>query len=134
MIKSYLTVALRHLSKNKMHAFLNIAGLAAGMAVTMLIALWIWDEYSYDKYNPGYDRIARVMQTGSLNGDYYTYSSMPIPLADELHTRYGSVFKYVVQANWARDYALAAGDKKVTQHGRFMDVQAPYLLSLNMRE
>ncbi len=136
MLKSYFTLALRHFRQNKLHAALNIAGLSAGMAVTILIALWTVDECSYDHYNPSYDRIARVMQTGSLDGSHYTYSSMPIPLADELRTRYGSAFKYIVQANWARDYALSTGDgaadKKVTQRGRFMDVQAPYLLSLTM--
>jgi putative ABC transport system permease protein len=138
MLKSYFTVALRHFRQNKMHAFLNIAGLSAGMAVTILIALWIVDECSYDQYNPAYDRIARVMQTGTLDGSRYTYSSMPIPLADELRTRYGGAFKYIVPAYWARDYVLStgdgAGDKKITQRGRFMDIQAPYLLSLTMLE
>lgn len=138
MLKSYFTLALRHFRRNKMHAVLNIAGLSAGMAVTILIALWIVDECSYDRYNPAYDRIARVMQTGNLDGSRYTYSSMPIPLADELRTRYGSAFKYIVQANWARDYVLSSedkiGDKRVTQRGRFMDIQAPYLLSLTMLE
>jgi uncharacterized membrane protein YdcZ (DUF606 family) len=138
MLKSYFTLALRHFRQNKMHAVLNIAGLSAGMAVTILIALWIVDECSYDKYNPAYDRIARVMQTGTLDGSRYTESSMPIPLAEELGTRYGSAFKYVVPSYWARDYVLAtgdgAGDKKVTQRGRFMDIQAPYLLSLQMLE
>jgi putative ABC transport system permease protein len=138
MFKSYFTLAFRHFRQNKMHAVLNIAGLSAGMAVTILIALWIVDECSYDQYNPAYDRIARVMQTGTLDGSRYTYSSMPIPLADELRIRYGSAFKYIVPAYWARDYVLSTGDgsgnKKITQKGRFMDVQAPYLLSLNMLE
>jgi putative ABC transport system permease protein len=145
MLKSYFTLALRHFRQNKMHAVLNIAGLSAGMAVTILIALWVADECSYDKYNPAYDRIARVMQTGTLDGVRYTESSMPIPLAEDLRTRYGSAFKYIVPAYWARDYVLSKGggvgdkkdgaeDKKVTQRGRFMDVQAPYLLSLQMLE
>ena len=138
MLKSYFTLALRHFRQNKMHTVLNIAGLSAGMAVTILIALWIVDECSYDQYNPAYDRISRVMQTGTVDGSHYTYSSMPIPLADELRIHYGGAFKYIVPAYWARDYVLStrdgAGDKKVTQRGRFMDVQAPYLLSLTMLE
>jgi putative ABC transport system permease protein len=138
MLKSYFNAALRHFRQNKMHAILNIAGLSAGMAVTILISLWIVDECSYDQYNPAYNRIARVMQTGTLDGSRYTYSSMPIPLADELRTRYGVAFKYIVPAYWARDYVLSTGDgpgdKKITQRGRFMDIQAPYLLSLTMLE
>jgi putative ABC transport system permease protein len=138
MLKNYFKLALRHFRQNKMHAILNIAGLSAGMAVTILIALWVVEECSYDKYNPAYDRIARVMQTGTLDGVRYTESSMPIPLAEDLRTRYGSAFKYIVPAYWARDYVLSTGDgaggKKVTQRGRFMDVQAPYLLALRMLE
>jgi uncharacterized membrane protein YdcZ (DUF606 family) len=138
MLKNYFTLALRHFRQNKLHAVLNIAGLSAGMAVTILIALWIVDECFYDHYNPAYDRIARVMQTGTLDGSRYTESSMPIPLAEDLRIRYGSAFKYIVPAYWARDYVLStgdgAGDKRVTQRGRFMDVQAPYLLALTMRE
>src|SRR5580692_10427327 len=110
MLKNYFSLALRHLRQNKMHAVLNIAGLSAGMAVTILIALWIVDECSYDKYNPAYDRIARVMQTGTLDGERYTYSSMPIPLAGELRASYGRAFKYIVPAYWAKDYVLSTGD------------------------
>lgn len=138
MLRKNLSLALRHLRKSRMHSFINITGLSIGMAVSILIALWIIDECSYDRNNPAYDRIARVMQTGTLNGSHYTYSSMPIPLAGELRTRYGNHFKYVVPSYWARDYILSAGDgaedKKISQRGRFMDADAPYLLSLNMVE
>ena len=46
MLRNYFSIALRNLLKNKMHSLINIAGLSAGMAVTMLIALWVWDELS----------------------------------------------------------------------------------------
>ena len=62
MIKNYLKVAWRNLVKNKASSFINIGGLAVGMAVAMLIGLWIWDELSFDKYHQNYDRIAQVMQ------------------------------------------------------------------------
>ena len=62
MIKNYFKIALRNLGKNKASSFINIGGLAVGMAVAMLIGLWIYDEFSYDKYHKNYDRIARVMQ------------------------------------------------------------------------
>jgi len=62
MIKNYLKIAWRNLVKNKTHSFINIAGLSVGMAVAMLIGLWIWDELSFDKYHQNYDRIVQVMQ------------------------------------------------------------------------
>jgi len=46
MFKNYLRTALRNLLKNKSSSFINISGLAVGMAVVMLIGLWIWDELS----------------------------------------------------------------------------------------
>ena len=61
MFKSYLRVAWRNLSKNKVSSFINILGLAVGMAVAMLNGLWIWDEFSFNKYHRNYDRIAQVV-------------------------------------------------------------------------
>ena len=57
MLKSYFRVALRSFFKNKAHSFINIAGLSIGLAVTMLIGLWIHDELSFNKYHQNYDRI-----------------------------------------------------------------------------
>ena len=51
MIKNYLKIAFRNLSKNKIYSFINIAGLAVGIAVAMLIGLWVWDELSFNKYH-----------------------------------------------------------------------------------
>jgi uncharacterized membrane protein YdcZ (DUF606 family) len=53
MFKSYLTVAWRSLTRNKGYAAINIAGLATGMAIALLIGLWVADEMSYYSYNPG---------------------------------------------------------------------------------
>ncbi|MBS1577734.1 MAG: hypothetical protein JST09_20720, partial [Bacteroidetes bacterium] len=50
MIKNYFKIAWRNLLKNKIYSFINIAGLAAGMAVAMIIGLWIYDEVSANKH------------------------------------------------------------------------------------
>ena len=63
MIKNYLKVAWRNLIRNKIYSTINILGLAAGMAVAMLIAFWIWDEVTYDHYYTNHDQIAQVMIT-----------------------------------------------------------------------
>ena len=52
MIKNYLKIAWRNLIRNKASALINIGGLAVGMAVAMLIGLWIWDEVSFDSGYP----------------------------------------------------------------------------------
>ena len=77
MVKSYFTIAWRNLIKNKGYSAINIGGLAVGMAVAILIGLWIWDELSYNKYHQNYDRIVRVMQNQNFNGEIGTQVSNP---------------------------------------------------------
>ncbi len=60
MIKNYFTIAWRNLVKNKVYSFLNITGLAVGLASFLLIALYMMDELSYDRYNEKADRIYRI--------------------------------------------------------------------------
>ncbi len=72
MIKNYLKVAFRSIFRNRLTAFINIAGLALAMACALLIYLYISDEVSYDKYNSKSDRIYRVTrdfksQDGEVN-------------------------------------------------------------------
>jgi putative ABC transport system permease protein len=69
MIKNYLKTAWRNLIKNKVHSFINIVGLSVGMAVAILIGLWIWDELSFDKSFKNYDHIAQVKQNVPNNGE-----------------------------------------------------------------
>ncbi len=60
MLKNYLKIAIRNLWKNKGFSFINIFGLAIGIAVCLLIMLFVIDEISYDKFNEKAGRIYRV--------------------------------------------------------------------------
>ena len=133
MIKNFLKTALRNLVKHRLHSFLNIAGLSAGLAVTLLIALWLNDELSFDKYHRSYERIAQVMQSQTLNGDVYTQSTIPMPLGDELRNTYGSEFSKVVMASNTRKHILAAGTNQFVRTGNYMEAEGPALFSLKMR-
>ena len=88
MIKNYLKIAWRNLFKNKAHTFINVTGLSVGMAVAMLIGLWIWDELSYDKYFQNYNRLVQVMQHQTFNGERGTQNSEPLPLGPKLRSDY----------------------------------------------
>src|ERR1700712_5163258 len=68
MIKNYLMIAWRNLIKNKIYSFLNITGLAVGLASFLLIALYMMDEISYDRYNANADRIDRINSDIKLGG------------------------------------------------------------------
>src|ERR1700744_6587664 len=98
MIRNYFKIAWRNLIKNKASSFINIGGLAVGMAVVMMIGMWIYDELSFDRYHKNYDRIAQVVQNVTNNGEVQTWFSEPYPLADALRKSYGSDFKSVVMS------------------------------------
>ena len=57
MFKNYLSAALRNLLRNKSYVGVNIVGLSIGFAAALLIALFIRDEFSFDRYFPDYQRI-----------------------------------------------------------------------------
>ena len=54
MLRNHLLTAWRNLRRNPFYSVINIAGLATGMAIALLIGLWIADEYSFDHYNPNH--------------------------------------------------------------------------------
>ena len=72
MIRNYLKIAWRYLLKGKGYSLINIGGLGVGMAVAILIGLWVNDELSYDKYHQNYERVAQVMQHQTYNGEIGT--------------------------------------------------------------
>jgi putative ABC transport system permease protein len=134
MLKNYIKIAWRSLRTNKLLSFINIAGLAIGMSVVMLIGLWIWDELSYNKNFEHYDRITRVMQSINGNKDrgLATQRQVPMPLAEELRNLYGNDFQQVILSTKSSEHVLRLGDKKITQTGRFMEPGAADMLTLKM--
>src|SRR5882757_8480043 len=98
MIKNYLKIAWRNLIKNKVSSFINIGGLAVGMAVAMLIGLWIWDELSFNKYHQNYDRIAQVVTrlNDPRTGEVFVNNSLQVPMVTQLKTNYSNNFKHVI--------------------------------------
>jgi len=132
MIKNYLKTAWRNLIKNKVHSFINIVGLSVGMAVAMLIGLWIWDELSFDKFTANYDQIAQVKQNVTNNGEVQTWDQLPYPLAAELRKSYGSDFKNVVMTVGLGSHMLALDNKKLNLTGTFMEPQGPALFTLDV--
>jgi ABC-type antimicrobial peptide transport system permease subunit len=134
MFKNYIKLAWRSLIKNRASSLINVSGLAVGMAVSMLIGLWIYDELSFNKCHRNYDRIAQIMTRGVDASDGpFVNNSVQYPLATELQTNYADNFRHFVKASWAQDYILGAGDKKISGKGQFMDEGAPEMLTLKMK-
>lgn len=132
MLKSYFKIAWRNLAKSKGYSAINIGGLAVGMAVAMLIGLWVYDELTFDSYHENYGHIAQVMQHANFNGRFQSQTSNPGLMGPELRAKYGSDFKYVVQASWPGGHMLSIGDKHFVRDGIFFEADAPEMLTLNM--
>ncbi|WP_158825058.1 ABC transporter permease [Mucilaginibacter lacusdianchii] len=132
MFKNYIKIAWRGLLKNKVYSLINIVGLALGMAVAILIGLWIWDEVSFDRYHDNHDRIAQIMTSQTFNGHRGTHPAVAIPLANELRLKHSADFKHVVLATWNSDYIIAVGDKKISKQGMWVEPGFPEMLTLKM--
>ena len=92
MIRNYFKVAWRNLIKSKGYSLINIGGLATGMAVAILIGLWIYDEVSFNRYHENYSRVAQVMQNQTFNGTKGTENTLPYLTADEIRNKFSSDF------------------------------------------
>ncbi len=113
MLKNYFKTAWRNLKNNKIFSALNLVGLAAGMAVALLIGLWVFNEYSYDRFLPNYGQLYQVELnfTDQYEG-MHTQQAVSIPLADVLRKDYPQV-KRVAESDWMGAHDLIVGDKKV---------------------
>src|SRR5580765_1707186 len=79
MLKNYLKIAWRNLKKNKTFSIINITGLAIGLSCFLLIALYVLDELSYDRYNANAENIYRVNCDVKFNG-----SELRLPVASDM--------------------------------------------------
>ncbi|MFC1565258.1 ABC transporter permease, partial [candidate division KSB1 bacterium] len=89
MIKNYIKIAFRNLIRQKGYSFINISGLAAGMACCILILLWVQDELSFDKFHENKNELYRLVAD-----DLDTwYTSVPWALAPILKEEFPDIFK-----------------------------------------
>ncbi len=132
MIKSYFTIGWRNLLRNKGYSLINIGGLATGMAVAILIGLWVYDELSYDKNFENYHRIAKVVQNQNFDGQVQTWFGQAMQLGPELRNTYGNSFDYVVVGTSPGDHKLSIDEKSVTKSGCFMEPGMAEMLTLKM--
>lgn len=132
MWQYYFKIAFRNLYKSKGYAFINLSGLAIGMAVATLTGLWIWDEISFNRYHKNYERIAQVYQQGTSNGQVYNSEYLPIPLGATLKNDFAGDFKHVVLASFPSEHILSPDVTGFSAKGIFLESGGPEMLSLKM--
>jgi putative ABC transport system permease protein len=104
MLKNYLKISWRNLIQNKVYSFINITGLAIGLAVCMLIILFLGHEYSYDKFHKNAGRIFSVKSKIKLGNDSLYLNQLPYSTPVELQQTEPSVEAFFTGETRAGSY------------------------------
>lgn len=111
MFANYLKIALRKMKKNIGFTFINVTGLAIGMACCILITLWVLNELSYDSFHSNVKNIYGVVFYTNHNGEYYKSNGTPVPLAQAMKEDFPDVIASAKYTSGAQQVVLAREDK-----------------------
>jgi putative ABC transport system permease protein len=120
MFKNYLKITYRNLFRNKALSFINIFGLAMGMAFAILIGMWMQYETSFDGFHQNEDRLAMVMKNTLFNNEKNTGNASPLPLYYELKSNFPEV-KRASRLSWNESHSLMTGTNKFSRWGMHVD-------------
>ncbi len=129
MFKSYFKIGWRSLLRNKSYSFINISGLAMGMAVATLIGLWVNDELSFNKSFKNYDRLGSIYHHLTFGEDIFTENSIPYPFGNQLKNNLPEV-EEVAMASFAGEHLVTFEENKISRTGLFVDPAFLHLFSI----
>ena len=126
MIKNFFTIAWRNLLRNKVFSFINISGLAIGMASAVMILLWIQNELSMDRFHAKENRLYIAANRDKFNGDVWAWTTTPKILGQTLRLEYANDIEDVARVN-QNNFLFTVGEKHLNAQGYFTD---PSFLSM----
>ena len=112
MLKNYLKIAWRSLTKNKVSSFINISGLAVGLAISILVMLVILDMISYNKFHTHLPNIHALMKCYKVGGEIGVGTSVPGPLAAVIRNDIPEV-KYISRYGNGGQGLIHSGEKAI---------------------
>jgi len=117
MLKNYLTVAARNLRRHRGFSFINISGLAVGLAAALLIAVFVRHELSFDRFHTRKDRVFRVgVQRGRGAGAFRGAFTAP-PMAAALESEFPEIECVVRMSPWRSNSLISADDRRFIENG-----------------
>jgi len=116
MFKNYFLVTIRNLRKNGFYSFINITGLSIGIACSILILLWVFDETSFDKFLPKYDRLYQVWVSAKFDGKISSWTSVPLPTYEGMKSADANIKRAVV-TDWGGMHLLTVGENRLNKRG-----------------
>jgi putative ABC transport system permease protein len=120
MFRNYFKAAIRNLLHNKTYGFLNIAGLAVGIACAALIFLWVEDELTFNHHHKDLDRIYRVLEHQTYDGKISTFGATPGVLARGMQDELPGV-EIAARTDWGMRKLFGKDDKNIYEQGLYMD-------------
>ncbi len=115
MIKNYLLIALRNIVRHKLYSFINIIGLAVGLACVILIILFLRDELSYDKWVPDAENLYRIEMTFQVpDRPPLAMAMMPFPMPQAMRDEIPSVTG--MTRVWQNGMTLTDGNRQFLEN------------------
>ncbi len=133
MFRNFLQTAWRQLLKNKLYSLINLAGLAVGMAVAMLLGIWVVDELTFNNWHSNHQQLARILSIETANGDITVANAASVPMEAALRSGYSTAFKDMALTAEG-GHVLAVGDKKIGQWGMWAEPAFPTIFTFRMLE
>ena len=137
MLQNYIKIAFRQLWRNRLYSLLNIGGLALGMACCLLIALYVYDEYSYDRFHANYDHIYRITEKQKQADGIYDVAVTPGPLAPALARDFPEVQQATRVGQWSgmltQGHQLTGSDQMLIVDSSFFSLFSFPLLAGNAK-
>lgn len=119
MLRHNLLLIYRSFKKYKSTFFINLTGLATGLACALLIFLWVRDELKMDKFHEKDTQLYQVMENYQVVGEILTTESTPGLLAEALSDEMPEV-EYASPASWVSEYRIYIGDKNIKANGQYV--------------
>jgi putative ABC transport system permease protein len=121
MIKNFIKTAFRSLTKNKAYSFLNIFGLAIGIAIAALIFLWVEDEVNYDAVNVKKDRLYIAYENQKYDTYVFTEGSTPGVMGPAMQAELPGIANVCRTSEGTTSLLFAQGDKSVFASGKYVE-------------
>jgi ABC-type antimicrobial peptide transport system permease subunit len=120
MFANYLKTTFRNLWKNKGYSFLNIFGLAIGIACAALIFLWVEDEVNYNNYYSNKENLYKIKDHQTYDGTTFTFDATPGPLAGGIKDEIPGI-KNTARYTFGNQLLFSVGEKNINELGNYVD-------------
>lgn len=118
MLRNYFKIAIRNLARNKAFSLINIMGLALGLACSLLIMLWVHDEYDIDAFHKNGARLYSIYERQNHDGQWNAFYATPAVMADEMKRVLHEV-EYAANYSWNEMATFEANNKIIKESGNY---------------